>query len=209
LGLDAVWAARGSYLPYDEGSGSMASIESKSMDAPDEIMRHNLRMRITTTIVIATLAGGVLLADTEPAMAASMFSPPIASPGSAASSLTKGNNQSLASAPALVAEPGPGFIYPSDGSNHNHGQLLQINVTSVSNATGYLFGFFQGGEMVWENYRDEGKLSNTNYEIPEGSPAWQKFHKGVAGGAAEVEVWARALVNGEWTDATIIRIYLW
>jgi len=109
----------------------------------------------------------------------------------------------------LAAQPGPGFIYPADGSNGTFGQLLQVNVTSVSNATGYLFGFFQGNEMVWENYRDERKLSNTNYEIPAGSAAWQKFHKGASGQAAEVKIWARALVHGEWTDATIITVYLW
>jgi hypothetical protein len=172
-------------------------------------MRYSPRKRIATSIAIATLAAGILLAGAEPAMAASMISPRIASPVAAATSLAKGKDQSLAGAPALVARPGPVFIYPSDGSNRTHGELLQVSVTPVPDATGYLFGFFQGDKMVWENYRDERKLSKRSYDIPKESPAWQKFHKGVAGGAAEVKIWARALVNGEWTDATIVTIYLW
>jgi hypothetical protein len=72
----------------------------------------------------------------------------------------------------------------------------------VEDAQGYLWGFFQDGVMVWENLRDEGHLSSNEYGIWTGTTAHDKFSIG------DVQVWVRAWVNGEWTDATVITIHL-
>jgi hypothetical protein len=72
----------------------------------------------------------------------------------------------------------------------------------MANAQGFLWGFFQNGEMVWENLTDEGTLSGNEYGIVEGSVAYSKFTPG------SVEVWVRAWIDDEWTDASIITIYL-
>src|SRR2546430_9231053 len=52
------------------------------------------------------------------------------------------------------------------------------------------------------NYRNERKLSGTEYGIQPGTAAHKKFVKG------NLEVWVRGLVNGKWTKATIITIDL-
>jgi len=96
----------------------------------------------------------------------------------------------------------PTVISPTDGQTLRYSGTYAFNVSPVDGATGYLWGFFQDGQMVWENYRDERKLSGTEYRIQPGSPAHGRFHAG------EVQVWVRAMVNGRWTDATIITIDL-
>jgi hypothetical protein len=98
---------------------------------------------------------------------------------------------------------GPSFIYPKNGQTLDYeGAAYLFKVKPVPGASGYLWGFFQGGKMVWENYRNEGKLSGTQYGIQPGTPAHKKFVKG------NLEVWVRGLVNGKWTNATIITIDL-
>jgi hypothetical protein len=56
--------------------------------------------------------------------------------------------------------------------------------------------------MVWENLRDEQQLSGNEYEILAGSEAHSKF----VPGALEVSV--RASADGQWTEATVITVYL-
>jgi hypothetical protein len=97
---------------------------------------------------------------------------------------------------------GPSFIYPKNGQTLDYEGAYLFKVEPVAGATGYLWGFFQSGQMVWENYRNERKLSRTEYGIQPGTPAHKKFAKG------NVEVWVRGLVNGKWTKATIITIHL-
>ena len=77
-----------------------------------------------------------------------------------------------------------------------------FKVTAVPGASGYLFGFFQGGALVWENYRDEATLSGTEYAIWPGTTGHSRFRAG------DADVWVRALVGGRWTDARIITIHL-
>jgi lysophospholipase L1-like esterase len=97
---------------------------------------------------------------------------------------------------------GPSFVYPKNGQTLNYEGAYLFKVKPVPGASGYLWGFFQGGKMVWENYRYERKLSGTEYAIRPRTPAHKKFVKG------KVAVWVRGLVNGKWTKATIITIYL-
>jgi WD40 repeat protein len=94
------------------------------------------------------------------------------------------------------------FEYPIDGQVLSYEGDYMFKVTPVEGANGYLWGFFQNGVMVWENMRDEGELSGNEYVIVEGSFAHSKFVSG------NLEVWVRASVNGQWTEPTIITIYL-
>jgi len=96
----------------------------------------------------------------------------------------------------------PSFIYPVDGQTLDYEGAYLFKVTPVEGADGYLWGFFQENVMVWENFRDEGGLSGTEYGILEGSIGHGKFATG------PVQVWVRASINGQWTDPTVITIYL-
>jgi hypothetical protein len=104
--------------------------------------------------------------------------------------------------PANAAAPGPTFVYPSDGQVLGYDGALLFQVSAVPGASGYLYGFFQGSVMVWENYRDEHTLSGTEYGVQPGSPG----HGAIQPGA--LQVWVRGLVDNQWTDATIINIVL-
>ncbi|HEU4325875.1 MAG TPA: hypothetical protein VFS21_22235 [Roseiflexaceae bacterium] len=104
--------------------------------------------------------------------------------------------------PVAAAAPGPSFVYPSNGQTLDYAGSYLFKVNPVPGASGYLWGFFQNGVMVWENYRDEGRLSGTEYGIHPGTFAHSRFARGWT------QVWCRALVNGQWTDATVIWIYL-
>lgn len=96
----------------------------------------------------------------------------------------------------------PTFIYPVDGQVLDYKNSYLFKVTPVSGANEYLWGFFQNNVLVWENLRDEGVLSGTEYGIDESSYAHSKFQQGL------VEIWVRAKINGEFTDAAIITINL-
>lgn len=105
--------------------------------------------------------------------------------------------------PALAAPPpgsGPTFVYPSNGETLPYSSSLVFEVRPIADATGYLWGFFQQGKAVWENYQNERVLSGTKYRIDPGTAA----HNAIQPGA--LQVWVRALVNEKWTDATILDI---
>jgi hypothetical protein len=96
----------------------------------------------------------------------------------------------------------PSFVYPANGQTLDFAGAYMVKVSAVAGASGYLFGFFQNGTMVWENYRDEGALSGPEYAIWPDTAAHAGFHVGAA------DVWVRALVSGHWTEARIITIHL-
>jgi uncharacterized delta-60 repeat protein len=98
--------------------------------------------------------------------------------------------------------PVPVFVYPVDGQTLDYEGSYLFKVKPIHSAEGFLWGFFQNGVMVWENFRDERVLSGTEYGIHPGTLAHSKFVPG------PVEVWVRAWVNGGWTDATVITIHL-
>lgn len=105
--------------------------------------------------------------------------------------------------PQVTATPVlPVFIYPTNGQSLDYEGSYLFKVQPIISAQGFLWGFFQNGVMVWENLRDEGRLSTNEYAITVGSLAHSKFSLG------DVEVWVRASINGQWTDATAITIHL-
>lgn len=98
--------------------------------------------------------------------------------------------------------PGPRYDYPVDGQGLDLEGDYLFQVNEVPGASGYLWSFFQNGKMVWENLKNERKLSGRNYGLMVGSLGWKALKAG------EVEVWCRACVNDQWTEATRITITL-
>jgi hypothetical protein len=96
----------------------------------------------------------------------------------------------------------PVFVYPVAGQTLSYDSSWFFKVHPIAGADGYLWGFAQNGVFVWENMRDEGSLSGNEYVILAGSVAHSKFVPG------SVEVWVRAWINGHWTEAAVITIYL-
>jgi hypothetical protein len=96
----------------------------------------------------------------------------------------------------------PVFEYPLDGQVLDYDGWYLFKVQPIPDAQGYLWSFYQGGVLVWENQRDEGSLSSDNYGISPTSAAHSKFAPG------SVQVWVRAKINNEWTGTRIITIIL-
>ena len=80
------------------------------------------------------------------------------------------------------------------------GGTYTVEVSPVAGASGYLYGFFQDGSAVWENYANEHQLSGTEYSVPPSGHA--AFHPG------PLDIWVRAYVNNQWTEASIVKVTL-
>lgn len=108
------------------------------------------------------------------------------------------------STPAVVPTlPVPQMVYPQDGQALDLEEAYKFKVKPVSGASGYLFGLFQNGVMIYENYRDTKQLStNGEFALGASDPVHVNFHTG------EMKVMIRALVSGQWTDARTITITL-
>lgn len=106
--------------------------------------------------------------------------------------------------PTTIPMPGaPTMVYPQDGQQLDLEGAYMFKVNLVAGASGYLFGLFQDGQMVYENYRDTRTLSsNGEFALWENNPFHTKFHTG------PLSVWVRALINNQWTEARIITINL-
>lgn len=102
----------------------------------------------------------------------------------------------------VVQEIKPVFLFPVNGELIDFSSTWVFQVQPIPNATGFLWGFEQNGILVWENYRNEGTLSGATYTIAEGSYAHSLFTTGA------LKVWVRALIYNEWTDLTIVNIFL-
>lgn len=107
-----------------------------------------------------------------------------------------------AQASAGAALPGPTMVYPTAGQKISYGDSFYFRVNPVAGATGYLYGFFQNGVAVWENYAQERKLSGSEYAIVANGPAHNAIQPG------NLQIWVRAYVNNNWTEATITNIAL-
>jgi hypothetical protein len=96
----------------------------------------------------------------------------------------------------------PAFLYPLDGQTMDFGADWTFAVQPVAQAEGYLWGFFQNDEMVWENYRDEGILSGMEYTLALGSEARSRFEPG------PLLVVVRASIGGAWTESATVNVDL-
>ncbi len=115
---------------------------------------------------------------------------------------TQAETPTPTSTPTALPPSRPTFIYPVDGQTLDYGLAYLFKVAPVPRADGYLWSFFQNGEKVWENLRDEGVLSRNDYGIQPGTEAHSRFSPG------EVKVWVRAYVDEKWTEPAIIAIQL-
>jgi hypothetical protein len=98
--------------------------------------------------------------------------------------------------------PGPRYDFPCDGQELDAEGDYLFQVGEVPGASGYLWGFFQGGKCVWENNSHERTLSGRSYGLIASSRGWSTLHAG------DVEVWCRAYVDNRWTEATTIKVKL-
>jgi hypothetical protein len=96
----------------------------------------------------------------------------------------------------------PSMVYPADGQSLDLEGAYMFKVNPVQGATGYLYGFFQDGNMIYENWRDNKTLGWTEFAVWESNSYHSKFKTG------PVKVMIRALVNNQWTEAREITIYL-
>lgn len=99
----------------------------------------------------------------------------------------------------------PNMVYPQDGQTLGYGAPNQylFKVTQVAGATGYLFGFFQNGVLVYENWRDDKQLSRDGeFGVVPGTYGYSRLQQG------DVEVWVRAYNGSVWSDPKIITIHL-
>jgi hypothetical protein len=96
----------------------------------------------------------------------------------------------------------PEFNYPVNGQTLDYEGHYIFEVKPVNGATGFLWGFEQNGQLIWENWRDEGKLNDTGYRITPNTAAHNKFSPG------PVKVIVRAQIDGKWSEARIITIHL-
>lgn len=112
------------------------------------------------------------------------------------------NQPDSGSPPPTVIPPAPEMVYPQDRQTLDLEGAYMFKVNPVNGASGYLYGLFQNGEMLYENYRDSKTLTGTEFALWESNPFHSKFKTG------EVKVMIRALVNNQWTDAREITIYL-
>lgn len=102
----------------------------------------------------------------------------------------------------IIINTAPRMVYPRDGQSLDLEGAYMFKVQSVAGAR-YLFGLFQDGQMIYENYRDDKTLSpNGEFVLSESNPAHAKFKAG------PVKVMIRAMVNNKWSDAQTININL-
>jgi hypothetical protein len=163
------------------------------------------RYALTTAILIFGLAAGlgIGLASSIP------HTPTVGATPAPAQTATLPLQVAVAQTaqPPQQPQPGPQFVYPVNDQTLDYEGAYLFKVSPIANAQGYLFGFFQKDEnqmyrMVWENWRDDHTLSNTEYGIQMTTPAHDAFVVG------DVQVSVRAQVAGQWTNATIITIHL-
>jgi hypothetical protein len=122
---------------------------------------------------------------------------------------------------SAAAEPGPQWITPWDGASvtyldfvHHEAVDLVFEVRPVNGSVGYLYGFFENGQMVWENWANERHLDGTRYVLARGSAG----HLALGSGANRqiawpLQIWVRGYIleGGQyhWTDASIINVTLY
>lgn len=103
--------------------------------------------------------------------------------------------------PTTGPVPVPAVVYPVSGSTLTYGGSYMFKVRPVAGADGYLFGFFQNGQMVYENWRDDGSLSsNGEFAIHPDNPSHGAIKPG------NLKVMVRAYRDGRWSDPATLRL---
>jgi hypothetical protein len=116
--------------------------------------------------------------------------------------------------PAVAAEPGPPWITPHNGDTIPFPNDLYFQVGAIPRSVGYLYGFFENGTAVWENWANEHHLDGTTYPLPLGSPGHRALGSGARGQVSwPLQIWVRGYIddgggNYHWSDADIINVTL-
>ena len=101
----------------------------------------------------------------------------------------------------------PTITSPQSGAAWSTG--TQIVIQEVAGATGYLVGFIRDRQLIYENYRDEGKTTKS-LAIPAGVSGTRVYQVPAAAvskfSAGPMTIVVRALVNNQWTDAAVIPV---
>ena len=104
------------------------------------------------------------------------------------------------------------ILAPLADSTSNSGNPPDVTIVSVTGATGYLIGFARrdalySDSILFENYKDTRSLETSVnaegqrlYRVP--SAYRSRFTAG------PLDLYVRALVNNQWTDAAVVRINL-
>ena len=86
----------------------------------------------------------------------------------------------------VTATPEGPFTLDGQVFDQTKDYFFKIEPIESMGKLNYLWGFFQNGQLVWENWRDESILSSNEYLIPLGSTAHSKLKTG------PLEIWIRA-----------------
>jgi hypothetical protein len=117
----------------------------------------------------------------------------------------------VATIPAAAAEPGPRWVTPSNGSVLPYMNDLTFTVEPISGAGEYLYGFFENGKMVWENYANERHLNGTTYMLHKGTAGHRALGSGAGGRPSwPLQLWVRGYISSggghHWSEASIINV---
>ncbi len=93
------------------------------------------------------------------------------------------------------------FVSPQDGATIDvAGMTFQIN--PVPGAEGYAWIFIQNGITLWDTIKNEQRLSDAEYRLPETGNPNDLFVSG------ELQVQVKARIGGVWTEPATITLYL-
>ena len=103
--------------------------------------------------------------------------------------------------PTETAIPLIRFISPSEGATLNYDNLY-FQVNPVPGAEGYAWIFLQDGNILLDTLKEEQRLTDTTYRIPDIVSRNKNFRMG------ELQVQVRARIKGVWTEPSTITVYL-
>jgi len=109
---------------------------------------------------------------------------------------------------------GPSWVAPTAGAAIPYENDLILEAAPIAGAREYLFGFFENGQPVWENYANERRLDGPIYVLPHGSAGHRALGQGANGRPSwPLQLWVRGYVHdGEdryhWSEASVIDVTL-
>jgi len=98
-------------------------------------------------------------------------------------------------------EPLMSFVTPLDGATMDYDNL-RFQVNPVGNAEGYAWIFIQNGNVVWDTLKDEQRLADTEYSVPDTGSLNDKFSPGT------LQVQVKTRIKGVWTKPATLKVYL-
>ena len=111
------------------------------------------------------------------------------------------NAQVETATPTETPEPLIRFVTPLDGATISYDDL-RFQVNPVDGAEGYAWIFIQNGNVIWDTLKDEQRLADTEYSIPDTGILNDKFSPG------ELQVQVKTRIKGVWAEPAMIKVYL-